>query len=315
MNQVNIDNMSILQGKKVIVTGPNRLIGRAVVDVLNKRGAIVIPCNHSDCDLTRYADTMQFFDDVQAEYCIHLAGYNGGIEFNRKYPADIFYRTSLINLNVLNSARIYGINKIVSVLASCAYPDNIPVLKEEDLWSGACNPTVECHGTAKRMLDVFSRCLRSEYGLNAVTCIMNNSFGPWDSIDPIKTKVVMALIKKYSDAKKHNLPQVLNWGDGSPLRQFIYSKDAGEALVQVLEKYDGTYPINLASPTEITIRDLATKISNLVGYDGNTVWNKNYPNGQMRKYLDTTKMQSHLDVRFTDFEVALKETIEWYNGQ
>lgn len=302
-----------LTGKKVIVTGSTRLIGRAVVDVLKQRNAVIIEALHSDYDLTRYADTMDLFDQANADYLINLCGYNGGIDFNRQYPADIFYRTSLMNLNVLNAARIYGVSKVVSVLASCSYPDKIPVLKEEDLWAGACNSTVECHGTAKRLLDVFSRTLRSEYGLNAVTVIMNNSFGPHDSIDPIKTKVVMGLIKKYVDAKEKNLPQVLNWGDGSPLRQFIYSKDAAEGLVQVLEQYEGTFPINLSSDVEISIKDLAAKISDFVGYQGKTVWDWNKPNGQMRKFLDLTKMKSHLNIPFTNFDVALKETIEWYS--
>lgn len=303
-----------LKEKRVLVTGFSSMIGRAVANSLHKRGAYILPVFHKNTDLTRYADTMQCIDDAKADMVIHLAGYNGNIDFNRKYPADIFYRTSLINLNVLSACRIYNVQKVVSVLASCAYPDNIPVLKEEDLWGGKCNSSVECHGVAKRTLDIFSRCLRLEYNLNAVTAILNNSFGEYDSTDLNKTKVVMSLIKKYCDARNNNLPEVVNWGSGAPLRQFVYCKDAAEGIVQCLERYDGTYPINIASDTEISIAQLAEKISKFVGYNGKTIWDTNKLDGQMRKCLDLTKMKSILDIKFTNFDKALKNTIDWYDS-
>lgn len=305
--------MNNLNNKRILLTGPNSMVGKAMIPILLDRGAIVIPITHQDYDLVRYDQSMRAFDQ-EANYCIHLASYNGNPDFLRKNAADVFQRTSLINLNVLTACRVYNIEKVVSVLASCAYPSDIDILKEEDLWLGKCHDSVEPHGSSKRILDVYSRCLRKQYNLNAVTCILNNVIGEEDSTDLNKTKVVLSFIKKYCDAKKLGLSQVVNWGRGLEKRQFIYVKDAAEAIIQMLEKYDGTYPINLASPTEISIKDLATKISKMVGYTGITEWDATKPDGQMRKFLDLTKMAQYLDVQFTDFDTALLNVINWYKS-
>lgn len=304
-----------LKRKKVLVTGGGSMIGRAVCDILRLKDADVIQSFHRDNDLLFDDEVSKiFFDNRGIEYVVHLATYSGNIQFNQKYPADTFYRTAIMGLNVLNIACWFGVRKIVSILSSCAIADTgADVLTEDMLWQGLPNETIECHGLAKRMLHAYSRQISRQYDVNAVCCIVNNSFGPYDSYDLNKTKVIGGLIKRFVDARNTNLPEVTCWGTGAPLREFVYCKDAAEGIVQVLEKYDDSIsPINITSGQEISIKDLAETIAELVGYKGQVLWDTSKGDGQMRKKLDDTKMKQHLDIKFTSFKDALKETIEWY---
>jgi GDP-L-fucose synthase len=159
------------------------------------------------------------------------------------------------------------------------------------------------------MFDPINRCLNKERGMTAVSAIVNNSFGPYDSFHPHKTKVVGALIRKFLEAKQQGLDKVTCWGTGSPLREFVYAKDVGEAMVEVMEVYqDSNQPINITSDQEISIKGLTEIIAEVVGYDGDIVWDTSKPDGQMRKKLS----KSWLKFNITPLKDALKETIEWY---
>lgn len=300
-----------LHGQNVLVLGASSMLGKAIIPILKNRGANVFPAYRDDYDLL--TQTYSCFWEAQPDYVIHLAGVNGNVQMNLDKPATIFYKTSMINLNVLNACLHRKIKKIVSIIASCAYPDGIDVITENDLWRGPCNYTVECHGTAKRLLDSYSRFLRKEHNLNAITVALNNCFGPYDNFNS-KGKVVSQFIKKYVNAKLHNEPTVTNWGDGSPKRELTYCFDAAEAIIQTLEKYEEAVPLNISSGCEVTIKELAEKVSKYVEFEGQTNWDITKANGQMRKKLDTTRMNQFLNVKFTDFDLALKETILWYQN-
>ena len=302
-----------LKDKKVLVTGPNSMVGRAVTSSLKGRGAVVWPVFHEDIDLLDLHQTRHAFEIAEPDYVIHAAGWNGGIEWNKMYPADIFYRTSQMALNVLKCCEQYKVDKCLSILASCSYPNNQEsVLREDTLWDGAPNGTVECHGLSKRILDAYSRQLRKQYGLNAITVVLTNSYGPHDSFDLEKTKVVGALIRKFVEAKKTNSPRVECWGTGSPKREFMFCNDAGEAIVQTLETYEGWIPLNIGTGIEVTIKELVEIIVEEVGYEGEVFWDASKPDGQMKKLLDTSKMKSILDVELIGLQEGIKETIDWY---
>lgn len=291
------------------------MIGRQVVE-LAKDKYNVLASTHKAWDLTDKYETIAMFQ-LKPDYVIHLAGYNGGIEFNRQYPDVIFENTARMAINVLSCCRDFKVKKTLSVLASCSYPNNssdIPMC-EDALWGGLPNQSVECHGLAKRILDAYSRQL-CKIGTPCYCAILNNSFGPFDRFDPLRGKVVSALIKRFVDAKNDNLPEVVCWGTGAPLREFIYCRDAAACLLQVLDKYNDTEPINISSGNEVSIRELTNLIVEIVEYHGKVVWDTDKPDGQMRKSLDLTKMNKYVEHTFTDIKEALKETVEWYtNGK
>lgn len=304
-----------LRDSRVLVTGARSMIGTATKFALTSRPSCVIcSVDHSWCDLLDFKKTLEVFENSKPDYVIHLATYSGNIQFNQKYPADTYYRTTQIGLNVLEACRQVNVKKVVSILSSCAIADiGDRLLREEDLWNGLPNPSIECHGLAKRNLHAFSRQLYKQYGMTAVCCIVNNSYGPKDSFDPDKTKVIGAMIKKFVDAKREKLPEVVCWGTGAPLREFIYCYDAGEAIVQVLEKYnDSISPINIGNKYEVSIKELAELIAELVEYEGKIVWDVSKGDGQMRKKLDLTKMDQYINLNYTTIRQGLKETIAWY---
>lgn len=302
-----------LQGKKVAVTGSSSMIGRAVLRSLDKRGALIREVPHKIYDLTIPNNAADVVYNV--DYCIHCAGYNGNIAFNANYPADIYYRTSVMGLNILNACKTYDVKKIVIPLASCAYPDK-DILYEWEFDKGPPNKTVEAHGLAKRAIFDYARQLYKQHQYNAVSIIFNTCYGPYDSFDVDKTKVVGGLINKFSAAQRDKLPYVECWGSGKVRREFIYCDDAAEALVQALEKYDDpTQVLNVGTGNDTEVRYLAKIISELVGYGGEIIWNTDKPDGQYRKLLISDRMKEYIDIEFTTLKDGLSKTINWYREQ
>jgi GDP-L-fucose synthase len=303
-----------ISNKSVLVTGANSMIGENVCKALAKRKVKLFKTIHNQVDLLSKEATYNWFNHASPEYVIHLATYSGNVQFNQKYPADTFYNTTQIGLNVLKACQDYQVKKVVSIISSCAIADlGDKILEESDLWKGLPNYSIESHGFAKRMLDAYSRQLSKQYDIDAVTCILNNSYGPGDSLDLNKCKVVGSLIKRFVDAHRNKLDEVVCWGSGRPLREFIYCKDAGEAIVQTLERYnDPMLPLNITSDEEVSIRELTEMIVELTGYTGKVTWDTTKTDGQLRKKLSSVRMHGYLDFPITPIKEALKETIEWY---
>lgn len=309
-------------GQKVMITGGNSMIGSAVAWALCKRTArkeketVIDTVPHKECDLLNTAEVYARFASFRPDFVIHAAGYNGGIEWNKKYPATIFERTVQMGLNVFNAAHRFGVRNILSIISSCAYPDG-EVLKEEDFWNGAPHLTVDCHGFAKRVLVEYGYQMWKQYGQSHHAVVLNTCYGRGDSYHPEKTKVVGGMIKRFIEAKKQNLPQVQCWGTGSPRREFLFAPDAGELVVNALEQYYETYlPLNISSGQELTIKELAETVAKVVGYEGEILWDTTKPDGQMRKRLDTTRMRELWpDFQFTSLEDGLREAVDGYNFQ
>lgn len=297
---------------KIMVTGASSMIGRAIIEAIDLEDN-VIPIFHEDCDLLDLNQVHARFSKTQPDMVIHAAGYNGGILWNKLYPATIFYRTVQMGLNVLEMTHRFKVKKVVSIISSCSYPDE-PLLQECNLWNGKPNSTVECHAFAKRFLDAFSRQISIEHPTTkCVSVILNNSYGPYDNFHPEKTKVVGALIKKFVDAKKENLPHVTCWGTGSPLREFVYSKDAGKLIAEVAYRYnDVNLPLNIGSGQETSIKELAELIALTVGYQGRILWDSDKPDGQMFKKLDLTNLKNFIRLAVTPLQQGIKETVEFY---
>lgn len=308
-----------LFNKRVMVTGGESMIGRHIVDSLRLRNCIVDPCPHETVDFLDILQADAYFRSFNPEVVIHAAGWNGGIEWNKRYPATIYHRNVRMGLNVLTMAAMNQVEKCVSVMASCSYPDTevkVEEYKEDTLWDGLPNPSVECHGLAKRTLCDYSRLLSKQYDLEFVTVCLTNCYGPHDSYHPDKTKVVGALIRRFVEAKQQGLKEVSCWGTGRPLREFMYCADAARMIVQAAERYhDSTHPINIGSGDEISIYELTSLIAGKVGYEGKINWGTEDQDGQLRKKLDLTRMWGQLEperVDFTSLEDGITTTIDWY---
>jgi GDP-L-fucose synthase len=256
------------------------------------------------------------FEKLRPTRVVHLAAVVGGIGANRERPGEFFYDNLIMGVMLMEYARNFEVEKFLSVGTICSYPKFTPVpFREEDLWNGYPEETNAPYGLAKKMLLVQGQAYRQQYGFNAIHILPVNLYGPGDNFDPRSSHVIPALIRKFIDAAVADAPSVEVWGDGSPTREFLYVEDAARGLRQALEEYDEGDPVNLGSGREISIRELAEKIANLIGFRGRIVWDPSKPNGQPRRALDTTRAERAFGFRATvPFDVGLAETVKSYQS-
>lgn len=275
---------------------------------------ILIP-SKQEVDALDYSCLYNYLEKYKPQYIINLLGHNGGLEFNLKHPEEIYRKTIQLNLNLFQAAQICNINKIVSVMTSCAFPYHLNTLREENLYDGPCHPSVECHGLAKRAIYSYACQSNKEYGNRFVFTCFNNNYGPGFRFnEPGRLKVCDSLVKKIVDAKHNKMPNVTLWGDGSARRELLYSYDAASALIFSLQNFnDYKLPIlNMGWGTDVTIKDLAYLIKNLAGYNGDILWDTTKPNGQMKKLLDVSCCEKLGWSPFYNLENGLINTIKWY---
>lgn len=304
-----------LIGSTVLVTGGSSMIGRGIIKSLNNRKCKILAPTHQSLDLLCYLDVYKYIYSYKPDFIIHAAGYNGNISFNKLYPQDIFYKTTIMGLNILLAASQNNIKKIVSILTSCAYRSTNFDLFEDDFLNGIPDETVEAHGLAKRNLFIMSKqTVKQADNTNAVCGVFNTAYGPYDNFAIDKTKVVGGLINKFVTAAQSKRKKVVCWGTGQPTRELIYCEDASEGIVQILEKYDDSQSImNIGFEEEISIKQLSEKIAFYAGFDGIIEWDTTKPDGQMRKMLNTSKMKKYnIQINKTSLDEGLKKTIDWY---
>lgn len=306
---------NFLQHKKILVTGGSGFLGRNVVEKLLERGVmredIVIPI-FPEFDLRKMEDCQRAVRGMQV--VIHLAGVVGGIGFNREHPGKSFYDNAAMALNMLEVARLEGVEKFIGLGSVCAYPKEIPVpFREEDLWNGYPEETNAPYGLAKKFMLVQSQAYRAEYGLNAIHLLGLNLYGPGDNFDPQSSHVIPALIRKVYEAKKEGRNSIEAWGTGNPTRQFLYVEDGAEGVLLATEHYNKPNPINLGSSFEISMKELAELIRALMNFKGEIHWDSSKPDGQPRRCFDVAKAEKEFGfVAKTDFTAGLRKTIEWY---
>jgi GDP-L-fucose synthase len=301
--------------KRVTVTGGAGFLGRNVVAKLRERGCqdIFVP-RKAEYDLRHESAVKRLYADARPDIIIHMAAVVGGIGANRERPGEFFYDNLMMGAQLMEHARLNGVEKFVAIGTICAYPKFTPVpFREEDLWNGYPEETNAPYGLAKKMLLVQSQAYRAQYGFNSIFLLPVNLYGPEDNFDPRTSHVIPALIKKCFDAMQAGDDYIVVWGDGSPTREFLYVLDAAEAIVLATERYHETDPVNVGSGREISIRDLVSLIARLSGFEGKIVWDTSKPNGQPRRGLDTTRALEKFGFQAeTDFEEGLKTTIDWY---
>jgi GDP-L-fucose synthase len=301
--------------KRICVTGGAGFLGRAVVARLTASGCDdVHVVRKQHYDLVRGDDVERLYRDINPQVVIHLAAVVGGIGANAGNPGRFFYENILMGAQLIEGARVHGVEKFVQVGTVCSYPKHTAVpFREDDLWTGYPEETNAPYGIAKKALLVQCQAYRDQYGLNAIYLMPVNLYGPGDNFDPAFSHVVPALIKKCVDAMDEGKPEIEVWGSGEPTREFLYVDDAAEALVLAAEHYDGRDPVNIGSGTEISIRDLSAIIARETGYIGDIIWNPAKPDGQPRRALDTRLAETLFGFKAgTGFEEGLRRTIEWY---
>tara|TARA_A100001515_G_scaffold67705_1_gene53851 strand:+ start:22 stop:960 length:939 start_codon:yes stop_codon:yes gene_type:complete len=296
---------------KVLVTGGSGLLGTALKQVSPSWKFI----SSKDVDLKNFAETVSYFKDFRPDAVIHLAGKVGGLGSNMNNLGSFFYENVTINVNVLEASRLSGATKVMSIMSTCVYPDEVSYpLTESDIHNGEPHPSNYAYAYAKRMLDVQSRAYRDQYGLNYVTVIPNNLFGINDNFDLDDSHVLPALIRKFYEAKIFG-KEVALWGDGSPLREFTFSIDAAKILVFLLHNYDSREPINIGNTKEFSIKEVAELISNIYEYEKQIIWDSSKPSGQFRKPSSSKKLTSlgWSPEKYTEFTKALETVCDWFS--
>lgn len=310
--------MSYWQSKRVLVTGGAGFLGSFVVEKLKERGAteIFVPRSR-DYDLVDGEAVRRLLRETKPHVVLHLAARVGGIGANRQNPGRYFYENAMMGLQLLHEAYVAGVEKLVATATICAYPKFCPIpFREEDLWNGYPEETNAPYGIAKKILSVQSAAYREQYGFNSVVVYPVNLYGPRDNFDLETSHVIPAMLRKFHEAKQAGAQEVVLWGDGSPTREFFYVEDCAEGILLAAEKYDSSEPMNLGSGEEIRIADLATKIANIVGYEGRIVWDATKPNGQPRRRLDVTRARERIGFEArVSLEEGLRRTYEWMKGR
>jgi len=304
-----------LANKKILVTGGAGFLGKQVIAQLTQAGAKaenILVTRSRDYDLTQMEACQQAVKGQ--DIVIHLAAHVGGIGLNREKPAELFYDNLMMGTQLIHSAYEAGVEKFVCVGTICAYPKFTPVpFKEDDLWIGYPEETNAPYGIAKKALLVQLQAYRQQYGFDGIYLLPVNLYGPEDNFNPRSSHVIPALIHKVHEAQMRGDKTLPVWGDGSPTREFLYSTDAAKGIVMATQNYSDPAPVNLGTNAEISIRDLVELICEVMGFEGELVWQTDKPNGQPRRCLDTERAKQAFGFEAkTDFREGLKNTVEWY---
>jgi len=300
---------------KILITGGTGLVGSAIKKISNRYPKYsFIFISSKDCDLTDFQETTQIFLKLNPDYVIHLAANVGGLFKNMNQKVKMFEDNLMINYNVVKCCHAFNIKKLVAVLSTCIFPDEVSYpITEEMLHQGPPHVSNEGYAYAKRMLEIHIKKYREEYNKDFVCVSPCNVYGPNDNFNLEESHVIPAIIHKCYLAKKNNTEFILK-GTGKALRQFIYSEDLGELILKILEKNNISYPNIILSPKkEYSIKEVAENIKEAFNYRKEITLETQYSNGQYRKNVSNQKLLSLFpEFKFTSLEYGIRETISWF---
>ena len=276
---------------KIFVAGHRGMVGSAIVRELQRQGYTnIITRTHAELDLTRQDQVERFFAEERPEYVFLAAAKVGGIIANQSALADFMYENMMLEMNVIHAAWKNGCKKLEFLGSSCIYPRLAPQpMKEDCLLTSALEPTNEAYALAKISGLKYCEYLNRQYGTDFISLMPTNLYGPNDNYHPTHSHVLPALIRRFHEAKEQGLTEVTCWGDGSPLREFLYVDDLANLCVFLMENYSGNETVNAGSGKEITIKGLTELVAKVVGFEGTILWDTSKPNGTPRKLLDVSK--------------------------
>ena len=277
---------------KIYVAGHRGMVGSAIKRRLEKEGYTnIIVKTSKELDLTNQAKVDEFFSVEKPDYVFLAAAKVGGIHANNTYPADFIYENLMIQNNVIKAAHGFEVKKLLFLGSTCIYPKMAPQpIKEEYLLTGSLEETNEAYAVAKIAGLEMCKFFKRQYGDNFISCMPTNLYGPNDNFDLKNSHVLPALIRKFHEAKVNNSEAVEVWGTGTPLREFLYVDDMADACVFLMENYDGEQHVNIGTGEEVSIRELAETVKEVVGFDGELVFNTEMPDGTPRKLTTVDKL-------------------------
>ncbi len=302
------------KNSRIYVAGHRGLVGSAIVRNLNSKGYHnIISRTHSELDLTNQQAVQEFFKLEKPEYVVLAAAKVGGINANNTMPAEFIYQNLMIQNNIIYSAHLNNVKKLLFLGSTCIYPKLAPQpIKEEALLTGPLELTNEAYAVAKIAGLEMCKFFKRQYGDNYISCMPTNLYGPNDNYDLNNSHVMPALIRKFHEAKLKNEKSVEIWGTGVPLREFLHVDDMADASVFLLENYDGEQHVNIGTGEEISIGELAALIKKIVGFEGELVFNSSMPDGTPRKLTDVSKLHSLGWRHKIKLEDGIRSAYLWY---
>jgi GDP-L-fucose synthase len=298
---------------RVVVVGGGGFLGGHVARLLTERGcAAAVPRTADGWDFRRLDDARRFFDTHRPEVVFNCAARQGGLAYQAKYPGEIYYDNMLMGLQTMEAARLAGVAKYVNVVAACSYPGVVDgLMREADYWGGPLHPSVVNYGFTKKAQVVQSECYRRQYGFVAISLLLANLYGPEDDVDDERSHALMALLRRFWEAKRRGRPEVVVWGSGNAIREWLYVEDAAEAVVAA-ERIETVEPLNVGVGEGHSIRALAERIAALVGYEGRIVFDTSRPEGAAMKTLAIDRFVEATGWRpGTTLDDGLARTLSW----
>ena len=282
-----------LTGKRVFVVGHRGMVGGAVMRRLASEGCEVVTATRDQLDLTNQQAVRDWFGAHKPDAVVLAAAKVGGIHANNTYPVDFLADNLALQTNVITSAHANGVEKLLFLGSSCIYPKFAPQpIPEDALLTGPLEPTNEAYAIAKIAGIKLCQAYRTQYGADFISAQPTNLYGPGDNYDLANSHVLPALLRKFHEAKLAGTPEVVVWGTGTPLREFLHVDDLADALVFLLKDYSDAVPLNVGSGTEVSIRELTETIARVVGYDAKLTWDSTKPDGTPRKLMDSSRLHA-----------------------
>jgi len=297
----------------ILVAGGSGLVGSAIVRELKRLNQNVIGISSKNVDLLDRSETFEFIKNLKPMVIIDSAAKAGGIGGNNSYPVEFLSKNLQIQCNLMDAAHAAKVSKFVFLGSSCIYPkDCAQPMKEEYLLTGELEQTNSAYSVAKIAGIELINSYRREYGYKWISIMPTNMYGPYDNFDLENGHVLPVLIRKFLDAKQTTSDKVTLWGSGAPLREFMHADDFAKAVLVCMDKYDDSKQINVGSGQEVSIKDLADKISKAVGFSGEISWDSSKPDGTPRKVLDSSKITKLGWKPLISLDQGIASTVEWY---
>lgn len=303
----------MLKTAKIFVAGSRGMVGSAIVRNLEQNGFTnIITKSSKELDLRNQQAVFEFFETEKPEYVFLAAAKVGGIHANNTYPAEFIYDNMMIQNNVIHAAYLNKVEKLFFLGSSCIYPKFAPQpLKEEYLLTGALEPTNEAYAIAKISGLKMCEFYKKQYGCNFISAMPTNLYGINDNFNLQNSHVLPALLRKFIEAKQNNAPEVVVWGSGTPMREFLFVDDLAEACVFLMQNYNDAETVNIGTGEDVTIKELAETIKKTVGFEGELVFDATKPDGTPRKLLDVSKINNLGWKHKVNLQQGIEKTLDW----
>ena len=298
----------------ILVTGATGFLGKRVCRRLEQSGRPFSRTSLSlGTDLREFDQTLTLFQAVRPKTVLNCAGFSGGIQFGLKYPADIFRNNMPMIANLFEGAHRSGVERVVNPLANCVYPSRLTLFEESRLWDGPLHESVMVYGLLRKISWAGSWAYAHQWGLQTINLVLSNMYGPQDRLDEDRSHALGALVMKFIEAKKSGAPEVIVWGTGSPVREWLFVDDGAEAMVRAIDCPPCEEPINVGVGKGVSILDLAERIRTMVGYEGRSVYDRSKPDGAPYKTVDGSRGNALLGWSpQVGLAEGLRRTVKWY---